>query len=53
MCVSTSAPSSARLLVLDVSYPVVFVDAAIVIPFPTEKTKWVDISAFQYQVLAA
>jgi hypothetical protein len=49
MCVTTSAPSSAKLLVSDISYPVLFVDAAILIPFPKEKTKWVDASAFQSQ----
>ncbi len=51
MCVTTSAPSSAKSLVSDISYPVLFVDAAILIPFPKEKTKWVDASTFQPQVL--
>ncbi|EFX82841.1 hypothetical protein DAPPUDRAFT_316351 [Daphnia pulex] len=53
MCVTTSAPSSAKLLVSDISYPVLFVDAAILIPFPKEKTKWVDASAFQSQAWLA
>lgn len=47
MCVSTSAPASAKTPVQDISYPLVFVDSAILIPFPKEKTKWADISVIQ------
>jgi hypothetical protein len=50
MCASTSAPSSAKFPVLDTSYPVVFVDSAILIPFPKEKTKWLEPSVFQNEV---
>ena len=43
MCVSTSAPASAKTPVQDISYPLVFVDSAILIPFPNkEKAKWAE-----------
>jgi len=47
MCVSTSAPASSKTRVQDISYPVVYVDSAILIPFPKVKTKWVEASAIQ------
>ncbi len=47
MCVSTGAPASSKTLVQDISYPVVYVDSAILIRFPKEKTKWTDISVIQ------
>ncbi len=39
MCISTSAPAVAKSPVMDMSYPVIFADAAIIIPFPREKGK--------------
>lgn len=36
MYITATAPTPSRLLVTDVSYPVYFVDTAIMIPFPTE-----------------
>jgi hypothetical protein len=47
MCVSTGAPASSKTLVQDISYPVIYVDSAILIRFPKEKTKWTDISVIQ------
>jgi hypothetical protein len=50
MCATTSASLSSKFDIQDISYPVVFADASILIPFPTEKTIYVDASAFQYKV---
>ncbi|EFX82839.1 hypothetical protein DAPPUDRAFT_240811 [Daphnia pulex] len=47
MCVTTSAPASSKTPVQDISYPVVYVDSAIVIPFPKEETKWIVTSTFK------
>jgi hypothetical protein len=47
MCVTTSAPASSKTPVQDISYPVVYVDSAILIPFPKEKTKWIVTSTFK------
>jgi|688.fasta_scaffold1012992_1 hypothetical protein len=48
MCVTWSAPSSTKSQIVDVSYPVVFVDSSIIIPFPKEKNKvWIDQSTFE------
>ncbi|EFX82837.1 hypothetical protein DAPPUDRAFT_240814 [Daphnia pulex] len=37
MCVTWGAPSLAKTSVMDVSYPVVYVDSSIMIPFPRQK----------------
>lgn len=37
MLVTTTAPTLARRQVLDISFPVFFVDTAILIPFPSEE----------------
>ncbi len=50
MCVTTTALTSDKRHVLDISSPVIYVDAGIIIPFPREKSKWIDTSAFQDQV---
>lgn len=48
MCVTWAAHSSSKSPILDVSYPVVFVDSSIIIPFPKEKNKvWIDHSTFE------
>nr|CAH0105719.1 unnamed protein product [Daphnia galeata] len=48
MCVTWVAHSSSKSPILDVSYPVVFVDSSIIIPFPKEKNKvWIDHSTFE------
>lgn len=47
LCVTTAAPTSSKENILESAYPLVFVDAAIVIPFPSEKSKlWLDTSTF-------
>jgi hypothetical protein len=47
MCVTISAPASSKTPVQDISYPVMYVDSAILIPFPKEKTKWIVTSTFK------
>lgn len=51
MCVTTIPLTSAKSLVIDMSFPVVFVETGIIIPFPNEKDKWINTSAFDSQVL--
>lgn len=50
MCVTTIPQTSAKILVMDMSFPVVYVDTAIIIPLPRTKDKWIDASAFQSRV---
>ncbi|XP_046456169.1 glutamate receptor ionotropic, kainate glr-3-like [Daphnia pulex] len=48
MCVTWGAPSIAKASVMDVSYPVVYVDSSIMIPFPRQKSKiWVQETTFE------
>ncbi|KAI9558833.1 hypothetical protein GHT06_015622 [Daphnia sinensis] len=48
MCVTMSVASSNKAKILDVSYPVVYADSAILIAFPTEKSKiWSETSSFE------
>lgn len=50
MCVTTSALASAKRPIMDTSFPVIFTDSAIMIPFPSEENKvWVS-SIFQLPV---
>lgn len=39
MCVTTTAPTVSKQSIMSFSQPVIFVDAAIIIPFPEEKAK--------------
>lgn len=39
MCVSTTSPTPTRRLSTDTSYPVMFLETAILIPFPNERDK--------------
>lgn len=51
MCVTTVAPSLTKVSIMEISSPVVYVDVAILIPFPTEKSKiWIDSPIFQGSV---
>jgi hypothetical protein len=48
MCVTWGAPSIAKASVMDVSYPVVYVDSSIMIPFPRQKSRiWVQETTFE------
>jgi hypothetical protein len=48
MCVTWGAPSLAKASVMDVSYPVVFTDSSIMIPFPRQKSRiWVQETTFE------
>ena len=50
MCVTTSAITSARRLVMDISYPVFYVDQGIIVPFPRKGSKWMGTAVFQTYV---
>ena len=50
MCVVAIALDSPKRNVMDISYPIIFDNAAIIIPFPHESSKWIDTSAFNSQV---
>ena len=50
MCVVAIALDSPKRNVMDISYPIIFDNAAIIIPFPHETSKWIDTSAFNSQV---
>ena len=50
MCVTTSAITSARRLVMDISYPVFYVDQGIIIPFPRKGSKWMGTAVFKTYV---
>ncbi|XP_032783809.2 glutamate receptor U1 [Daphnia magna] len=48
MCVTMSVASSGKANIVDISYPVVYADSAILIPFPTENSRiWSETSSFQ------
>ena len=49
MCINTIALDSPKRQVMDISYPILFVDTAILIPFPREESKWID-ATFKSQV---
>ena len=52
MCASTTSPTYAALKVVDMSYPVYYVDTIIIIPFPEEEAKtMILLIAFQAKVL--
>ncbi|KAI9558826.1 hypothetical protein GHT06_015615 [Daphnia sinensis] len=54
MCVTMSAVSSSKSKLLDVSYPVVYADSAIVVPFPKENSRaWIGTSSFQISAWVA
>ncbi|KAI9558822.1 hypothetical protein GHT06_015611 [Daphnia sinensis] len=49
MCVTWSAAALSKAKILDNSYPVVYADSAIIIPFPKENSRvWFGTSSFQY-----
>ncbi|XP_057368411.1 glutamate receptor ionotropic, kainate glr-3-like [Daphnia carinata] len=51
MCVTMSAPASSKAKVVDISYPVVYADSAILVPFPKENSRtWFGTSSFQLPV---
>ena len=50
MCIDSITLDSPKRKVMDISYPIVFANAAIIIPFPQETSKWIDTSAFNSQV---
>lgn len=50
MCVTTTAYSTTKARIMDLSYPVTWGDTAIIIPFPYESSKWTNTSAFDVQV---
>ena len=50
MCADSIALDSPKRKVMDISYPILFANAAILIPFPRESSKWIDTSAFKSQV---
>lgn len=48
---TTGAPTISRQAVVDFSYPVIYVDAAIIVPFPREESKiWLETVGFQRTV---
>ncbi|XP_032798475.2 glutamate receptor U1 [Daphnia magna] len=54
MCVTLSAAAPSKSKILDVSYPVVYANSAIIIPFPKEASRaWFGISSFQFSVWIA
>ena len=50
MCANSIALDSPKRKVMDISYPILFAYAAIIISFPHETSKWIDTSAFNSQV---
>ncbi|XP_057368414.1 glutamate receptor U1-like [Daphnia carinata] len=48
MCVTMSVASSSKAKIIDISYPVVYADSAILISFPTENSRiWSETSSFE------
>ncbi|KAI9558825.1 hypothetical protein GHT06_015614 [Daphnia sinensis] len=51
MCVTMSAAASSKAKIVDISYPVVYADSAILVPFPKENSRtWFGTSSFQLPV---
>lgn len=51
MCASTTSPTYATMKIVETSYPVYYVDTAILIPFPAEEAKtMIIVASFQGKV---